>query len=210
MFNQGQYAGNTFDLATGTTTITQCENGSYCCGNGTIGAACCRDGGGLFVSSGTAVSVTASSSSTKPNLSPSSQNDFSQTTNTFANTAIPQGSFTSTASASSSSFSSAKPSDETGVIVGGVIGGVAVLALLTGIIAWTWMRCIRRNSKSHEITQAARTVQNHFEKDVVPNNNGVYAIHALSQRAELEHSLIPELEPGLVAELGPRSFVEGR
>lgn len=156
------------------------------------------------------MSVTALSSSTKSNLSPSSsQNDLSQTTSsTFANTAVPQGSPTSTAPASPSSFSSASPSDKTGVIVGGVIGGVAVLGLFIGIIAWTWMHHNRRNSKTdHNIAQAASTGQTHTEaedeEDVVPvNNHGVYEIHAVSPRAELEPSLIAELEPRSLAELG--------
>lgn len=216
------YAEEIYDLATRESPITQCENGSYCCGNGTIGDACCREGKGLFVLSGTAVSMTATSSSTKPNLSPSStkpnlspsstkpnqspssQNDLSQTTSTFANTAVPQGSSTSTSTAPAypSSFASASPSDQTGVVVGGVIGGVAVLALFIGFIFWTWMHSDRRNSKDHEIAQTAPIDQTHSEEDVVFNDNSsLYEINAPSLRAELEHRTIAELEPVSIAEL---------
>lgn len=145
--------------------------------------------------------VTALSSSTKTRY-------LSQTTSTFADTVVPQGSSRSTAPVSSSSFSSANPSDKTGVIVGGVIGGVAVLALLTGIIAWICMHYNRRNSASHEIAQAAWTGQTHSREDVVPENNRIYEINAHSPRSELEHSMIAELENRMIAELEPRSFVE--
>lgn len=153
------------------------------------------------MSSGMAVSVTSSSSSTKANLSPSSQNDHSQTTSTSANTAVPHGSPTSTAPASPSSTSSARPSDKTGVIVGGVIGGVAVLALLIGIISWTWMHHNRRNSEDRETAQRARIGQFHFGEDVVPTYNEVYGVNTLRPRAELEPRIIAELEPGSFADL---------
>lgn len=217
------YVNDIYDVATRESPITQCENGSYCCGNGTLGDACCKEGKGLFILSGTAVSVTATSSSTKPNLSPSStkpnlfpssakptqslssQNALSQTIKTFANTAVPQGSSTFTAPASppSSSFASASPSDQTGVVVGGVIGGVAVLAFFIGFVVWTWMHSNRRNSRNHEMTQTASIDPIDSEQDMVfnNNNNSFYELNAPSPRAELEHRPIAELEPVSIAEL---------
>lgn len=122
---------------------------------------------------GEAVSETASSFSTK-------------TTSAFTNTPAPQdaSTFTSPASSSSSS-SSAHPSDKTGVIVGGVIGAVSVLALLSGIIAWIWMRHHRQNPENHHIPQTVWIGQTHSKEHVVPTDNRLHEVDALRPRAEL-------------------------
>lgn len=86
------------------------------------------------------------------------------------------------------------------MIVGGAIGGVAVLALLSGIIAWTWTHHNRRNLKGHDIHQAVQTGQNHPREDVIPNR--VYEGNALSPRAELDDTLRVELDSESIAELG--------
>ena len=100
------------------------------------------------------------------------------------------------------SSSAAKPSNKTGVIVGGVIGGVAVLALLSGIIVWTWVHHNRRSPEGHNIPQAAWIGQNRPGEDIVPRDNGVYEVDAFRPRAELEFRPIAELEPGPLVELG--------
>lgn len=43
------------DLTHNTYAVTICENGSYCCGNGTVADVCCRLKQGFFVANGSAV-----------------------------------------------------------------------------------------------------------------------------------------------------------
>lgn len=148
------------------------------------------------------MSETASSSSTKANLSPSSRNDLSQTIGAFTSTTAPQDSSTYTSPASSSSSpSAANPSDKTGVIVGGVVGGTAVLALLSGIIAWTWMHRNRQNPQGHGPPQAVWTGQTEPGEYLVPKDNGIHEVAALKPIPELELRPIAELEPRPLAEL---------
>lgn len=167
---QGQYvAGSHMDRAANDMTVTDCENGSYCCGNGTIADTCCQEGKGLFVLDGKAVSEPP----TKANLS------------------------------SSGAYSP----NETKAIVGGVIGGVAVLALLSGFIAWIWMHH-RRNTQSHEIPQPVWINQTRSEEAAVPKNNEIYEVDALRPRAELERRSRTELELRPIAELEPGSSAD--
>lgn len=223
---QGQY--NTFsefDQATTDSTVTHCDNGSYCCGNGTIGDACCREGRGFFVLNGEAVSNTASSSSittnlsassrnelshtisafassvvpqasssTTKNLSASSPNDLSHTTGAFASSVAPQASSKLTSPATSSSASAAHPSDKAGLIVGGVIGGVAVLSLSSGMIAWIWMNHNRQNSQSHGTPQTVGTGQADPEEYVVSQDNEIHELNAHGSLGELDGRPIEELD----------------
>lgn len=185
------------DLATTDQSITPCDNGSFCCGNGTLANSCCGENKGLFVVNGkvvsqgakSSVSETASSSSTKANLAPSSQGDPSHTTGTFTNVAAPQQTPTSTPSASSSS--AAKSSDKTGAIVGGVIGGLAVVALLIGIIAWIWMHRNHRNTQGHATVPPTWFDQRVSRKKEVPEHTRTHEMDAVVPIAELEHSIKP-------------------
>ena len=145
---------------------------------------------------------TASSSSANADRStssssielPSSQSKAFQTLDASVSTAVSQYPFISTSPASLSSASVAPSSNKTGVIVEGVIGGIAVLALLSGIIAWTWIQHTRRNSQNHGTLQAAWTNQNDPEESVVPENNEIYEVDALRSVGELEFRPIMELE----------------
>lgn len=254
--SQGQYiAGSIFDLASDTTTVTPCENGSYCCGNGTIGDACCREGKGLFVSNGEAVSSIASSSSTKADLSTSfsstestlstsfpptqptlstsfsstklalspslsstevqlslsSRNSSSHIVDSFARTTTCQDSSTFTSSASSSpssSFPAVNSSEKAGLIVGGVIGGTAVLAFISGIIAWTWINHNRRNPQGNGTHQKASTGQTDHGRYAVPENNGIYEVDAVRPIVELEVRPIVEVEVRPILELEVRPIVK--
>lgn len=173
---------------------------------------------------GDAVSQTASSSSTKADLSTSSsstkavlsfplpsieinlplssRNDVLQTFNIFATATVSRDSstFTSSASSSSSSSSAANSSGNVGIIVGGVIGGVAVLTLISGIIAWTWTHHKRRNPQNKKIHQESLTGQTNPGEYAAPDNSGVYEVDAFRP--------IPELEPRPIVELEPRSIAE--
>lgn len=160
-------------------------------------------------STGATLSLSSSSMETNPPLS--SRSGVSQTTSASAITAPPQDSpiLTSPASpASPSSSSSAHLSDKTGVIVGGVIGGIAVLAQLSGILAWIWMHHNRRNSEGREIPQAGWTSQTHPGENTAPKDHIFYEVDTLTPRAELEVSPIAELEPRSIAELEPSPIAE--
>lgn len=53
---QGQYvASKSLNLADHHYTVTHCDDGSYCCGNGALADACCDEKKGLFVRNGEAV-----------------------------------------------------------------------------------------------------------------------------------------------------------
>lgn len=137
--------------------------------------------------------LSTSSSSIEANRLPSSQSNAFQTHDASVSTAVSQDPIISTSPASLSSASVAPSSNQTGVIVGGVIGGVAVLALLSGIIAWTWIQHTRRNSQNHGTLQAAWTNQNDPQESVVPENNEIYEVDALRSVGELEFRPIMEL-----------------
>lgn len=113
------------DMAASPVAVTLCRNGSYCCGNGTLADACCTMDQGLFVVNGSA---------------------------TQRNPAFTVASPTATFSESSSSltppasYPAQKSARETGTIVGGTIGGVALLALCVSI----WKFLDRRKPQGHE------------------------------------------------------------
>lgn len=145
--------------------------------------------------------------SIEANLSPSSRKSVSDTIGAFAKTAASQDSstFTSPASSSSSSsfFASPSPpfspaanfSDKSGLIVGGVIGGVAVLALISGIFVWNRQHHDRRKLRGDGIRQAAGTDQIDSEEHVVANDNEIHEVDAPRPIRELDSRSIAELEP---------------
>ena len=85
--------------------------------------------------------------------------------------------------------------------MGGVVGAVSVLALLSGIIAWVWMHHYRQKSKSHDIPQTVWIGQTHPEEYVVPEDNRSYEVDAFRPRAELEFRPTAELESRPIVEL---------
>lgn len=117
-------------MAASLIAITPCKDGSYCCGNGTLADACCRMDVGLFVINGSAM----------PRKNSAFSSVVSRTASSSSQIQIPL-SLTSTAPASSSSSAKENPAreteTETGAIVGGTIGGVAVLVL--GVLIWKFL-----------------------------------------------------------------------
>ena len=139
------------DLSTTTMTVTPCDDGSYCCGNGTQAQACCRENKGLFVVNGKAVHLNADEKSktasvtsirSKPSTSailssssPSSR--ASQTPSRPVGAPIDSTQVSSQEGLTSSTLSAStntKSSNNIGAILGGTIGGVAVVVLVIGII----------------------------------------------------------------------------
>lgn len=106
--------------------VTTCKDGSYCCGNGTLADACCSTNLGLFIINGSAVPRNSAFSMIVSRTTASSSPTSSQISST------------STTPTSSSFLAKQQPpparAAETGAIVGGTIGGVAVLVL--GALIW--------------------------------------------------------------------------
>ncbi|KAL8838126.1 MAG: hypothetical protein Q9170_002267 [Blastenia crenularia] len=102
--------------------VTPCENGSYCCGDGSLGSTCCNEGRGVFVRDGTTQTANPTSTST------SSISSASSTSSPTAN------SLTSTSNSTTDS-SSPKSGSDAGAIAGGVVGGLAGLAAIL-VAAW--------------------------------------------------------------------------
>lgn len=103
------------DMAASPVPVTICKDGSYCCGNGTVADACCKMDLGLFVVNGSATPRNSALSVASRTAS-SSQSSSSPTSPTSSLTKTPAR------------------KTETGTIVGGTVGGVAVLVL--GALIW--------------------------------------------------------------------------
>ena len=153
-------AGNPLSRADSTVTITPCDDGSYCCGNGTIAQACCSNGNGYFIdANGEATEdnpFTASSmSSVSSEMSEAASSSVPlrssvvasitvtatlEKTNTISpSTSRPAvqtllGSSTSKASqpsiVASVTVTAIPKQANTGAIAGGVVGGIVGLALV--------------------------------------------------------------------------------
>ena len=98
-------------------TITPCGDGSYCCGNGTDAQSCCDGKKGVFLLNGETTSKNSSGTSSVASGSSTSTSEISIST---------------TLSHASQPPTSSK--NNTGAIVGGVIGSIAILALIIGMI----------------------------------------------------------------------------
>jgi hypothetical protein len=128
--------------------VTQCEDGSLCCGirGSDEYGECCREKRGVWLDNLKVVS-------TKP--------AYNSMSSIFASsTASPSS------SASHSAPPSTSPSDHTGAIVGGVVGGVAgILAILLGM----WL--LQRHKKRKAVTRSEL-------EDTGMRQNEKYAMHA--------------------------------
>lgn len=166
-------------------TVTPCDDGSYCCGNGTLAEKCCNDKKGVFVIDGITtdvnpLSTSKTSSSTGSTLS-SSSNSASSTSTSIVSPAL-ASSPTSTVSASSSAKSTSP--NHTGPIVGGVIGGIAVVALLILAALLLQRRRMRRQSLEPLVLGEKPTVLHEAPLNVT--------------RTELDARQVTELDGGRV------------
>lgn len=122
------------DMAASPIAVTPCKNGSYCGGNGTLADSCCTMDLGLFV-------VNGSATQRNPALSVASP--------TASSSKLPSS------PTSPASSSAKKPARETGAIVGGAIGGVAVLVL--GALIWKRLDRPKLQGHEDEISQLRAT-----------------------------------------------------
>lgn len=109
------------------TEVTQCDNGSYCCGRNDISKSCCTSENGVWLVNGTTTRV-------NPNPSASRSSSIS----------APTSSTTGSAAPSARPASSEAPTEEkktnTGAIAGGVAGGVLGLAAIAVAGLWLFFR----------------------------------------------------------------------
>lgn len=146
-------------------TVTPCDDGSYCCGNGTEAQACCRKNNGLFVVNGKAVHLNADEKSKTASVTLTGENSLTSSTASTQSTAShtlstatsatlisapvsPQGSLSSSTSSPSASSSTKKSSNHLGAILGGTIGGIVAAVLLLGLVLF-WRRRRSRSQIHH-------------------------------------------------------------
>ena len=116
------------DLSDTDSTITQCTDGSYCCGNGTIGQPCCDQRKGVFLLNGETVSsnpsITTSTAATSSASNPSS----SAAIPTSAITSSSRPSLPLTTSLSPPSQDKSPSGKTIGTIVGAVLGTALIVS----------------------------------------------------------------------------------
>ena len=189
-------------------TVTQCSDGSYCCG--TKANSCCSANQGVWLVSGTTTDVnpyatsstTASVSALSPIFTPSfsrtaagvsapssssattSSQSRTTTINSSSSGASPAAASSQSPGAATTSPTASRPSSSSpiGAIVGGVIGGVAGLAL---IVAATWhlarRRALRKRNQTASPTELNQTL--HAELEQEPR--GKRKIHTFAPLGEL-------------------------
>ncbi|KAL8971904.1 MAG: hypothetical protein Q9183_000830 [Haloplaca sp. 2 TL-2023] len=137
-------------------TVTPCEDGSYCCGNGEQGSSCCRNKGGVFVADGTTQANKPTKAVAPATLLTSSSESatysFSTTlaVNTFPTPSATAPASTSAAGSSGQEVRQEPPDDSgpnTGAIVGGVVGAVAALLLIAAAL---WFFVFRKRRRANQ------------------------------------------------------------
>lgn len=197
----GKSNGDDIDLSTLTYIVTPCNDGSFCCGNATLAASCCRQNRGLFLVDGEAVrqnpaSFQASTVTRTASATPTKRKTETTESVTPLISALtlsqPLGVSTMTASptiATSSSTpgpsSGQKSSDKTGPIVGGVVGGVAVLVLAAAILLLL-KRHNRRKLQDHG--QQAREHEKPYNLSEAPADNERRELEAANPLLQLDPS----------------------
>ncbi|KAL8923492.1 MAG: hypothetical protein Q9172_003099 [Xanthocarpia lactea] len=175
--------------------VTPCVDGSYCCGDGSLGSECCNNGRGVFLRDGTTQKDNpASTSSGRPSSSPISTTLPTRAATSAATTAGLVASSTPTVSSASLTAPESKPS--VGAIVGGVIGGLAGLVL---VLAALWFLIFRKR-KSIAVDPHKAHQQSHppIESPCVQEAQGSYMEDY--KRSELEAGYVdkaagrPEME----------------
>jgi len=117
--------------------ITVCNDGSYCCGNTAASESCCQNGLGVWI-------VNGEETSSNPNGSASSNSAIhTATSSILSSTAL-----ASDAASSSPSAINPEPKTNAGAIAGGVVGGVASLAAISGACLYLLFKR-RRASSTH-------------------------------------------------------------
>ncbi|KAI4222344.1 MAG: hypothetical protein LQ349_007648 [Xanthoria aureola] len=119
--------------------VTPCSDGSYCCGDLSLGSSCCNQGRGVFLKDGTTQAARPTST---PASSPSSQSPSASPTTTGFLT----GTTTKAASSTTLVTSPPRSSINGGAIAGIVVGALAGILLL---LVAVWFLCFRRRKANN-------------------------------------------------------------
>ncbi|KAL0945031.1 uncharacterized protein CTRU02_202918 [Colletotrichum truncatum] len=145
--------------------VTECTNGSFCCGADKDAQTCCNEGRGLWIVNGQVTNSTASASpSTPPTTSPASSSSPST---------MPTSSSTPEATTSNDTAKTI------GGAVGGTLGGIAVLSL----VAFYLYRRRRTRSNANQ-GESANTAYSQLDSKT----------HHSPQPYELQTQNLPELQ----------------
>ena len=125
--------------------VTQCSDGSYCCGSNGIASACCNGGQGVWIVNGeeTSVNPNASAASSSTTTSSPSISAPGQTAVSEGVSSAPQS--TAGATSPAKSNKDANSAAKVGGVVGGVVGGFIGLALILGAC---WFFLVRKRRQT--------------------------------------------------------------
>lgn len=135
--------------------VTQCLDGSFCCGKGPEASECCNVGRGIFLSNGTSISPESSSNPLVG--TPSSTSYWGPPTSLSlpSVTTVPHGDaangVSSPTSSSTSGISPTRRSDHVVPIVAGTLGGIICVLILIGILFWLVRRRMKDVGRSDSI-----------------------------------------------------------
>lgn len=139
---KGRYTdtSDTADMHTMDVTITSCNDGSYCCGNGTIANQCCDKKKGVFMLNGDAIPYNQYSAAYSISTGADVQSSASLS-NTFPSSIIlstfstsPPGISSFPESSAQSASSAPGPSPNSRVIAASVFGACAALLLIGALV----------------------------------------------------------------------------
>ncbi|MCJ1430074.1 hypothetical protein MMC29_007989, partial [Sticta canariensis] len=141
-------------------TITPCGDGSYCCGDGTDAQDCCDKKKGVFLLNGETTSKNPSGTSSLASdySTSTSKTSISATLSSVTSSFLGSSSIAPLASSPTTSpplsrtpASNPQPptssKNNAGTIVGGVIGGIAILVLIIGMILILTRQYLHAGSK---------------------------------------------------------------
>ena len=196
-------AGNPLSRADSTVTVTPCDDGSYCCGNGTVAQGCCSNGNGYLIdSNGEATQNNPFTSNAASSISSETSKPASSSTPprrtvvaSITVTATLEKTDTISPSASrpavqtlldSSTSKASQPSvvasvtvtaipkqANSGAIAGGVVGGIGGLALI-GVGAFLLWRRGKSTKSNPSNGESPNGIESNLISDKSPNGIQTY------------------------------------
>ncbi len=135
--------------------VTQCPDGSFCCGKGSNASDCCDRGRGVYLVNGTISSKTPSPSDSRrrtsyPSPWPPPTSLFLPSVTTISDRDPTNGVFSPTSSSNSAS-SQSQQANQVVPIIAGILGGIIGILIMTGTLIWLFRRKRRRPAKSDSI-----------------------------------------------------------
>ena len=141
--------------------VTKCPNGSFCCKD--MNTTCCDDGDGLWIDISNYELKNYDPSLTT--ISSSSATSTSTRTNSISSgsSAVPAGAITT--SPSKPSATAKTTPTNIGPLAGGVVGGVAALILVSGLVVFLYRkRRTGNNRRIHEVSAYTKNTMSGSER----------------------------------------------